>query len=149
MKTKLVISIFSLVVCFCVGCDTESDATFNPINVEGVWRVSAIHNSTPQGPTVGAPDDEDIIITFLSDGTFTGTTTVNTFDGNYAVNGTTLRIVELLTTEVGETSFGFLFYDALDAAAAQTNVTDFELSFSNTGIDLGFNNFQFISLTRE
>ena len=109
-KNKLLLG--ALLLCFIYSCNDDPSINTDQ-GLLGSWQVTAIHNSSPSGPTIGPGPEEEITITFMSDGTFTGTTSVNTFNGRYVIEIPTLTLLEFTTTEVLDTAFGTAFYGAI------------------------------------
>lgn len=99
-----------------VNCSIEKDQIENN-NLIGDWKLTSIVNETNN--SVQTPDgfenSNDIIISFEDHNTYNGTTLVNEFWGNYAVNKTqtVLIFIDLFSSEAGEPAWGRLFYDSL------------------------------------
>jgi len=147
MKTRNYVVL--LLIAFTFACNSDSEASFDAIDIVGEWRIIAIHTSTPQGPTIGSPEDEIVQITFLNEGGFLGTTSINSFGGQYTATNGMLSIEEFITTEALDTAFGQEFYSAINQSFnAETNFNDFELSMENTGLTLSFGDFGFLTLIK-
>ncbi|MEL6918782.1 MAG: META domain-containing protein [Bacteroidota bacterium] len=140
MKVKTFIP-FSLLLFACLGFNDDDDQNSDLENsILGLWNITAIHNSSPQGRTLGPGDGEVIEITFKDDGSFMGSTSVNSFGGSYRVMGDLLTISEFMTTEVSDTFYGVAFYGALDDSFnSTTNFNEFKLSLENDILTLNFN----------
>ncbi len=133
------------------GCSSDDS---NPIvnrSILGQWRVTAVHNSSPTGPTIGPNDDEVISLTFTASGTFSGTTSANTFNGRYDATEDKLFIEELISTEVAETNFGQAFYGAFtDSQSFNNGVSEFEIVIQNDDrFNLEYQGFKFMTLERQ
>ncbi|MEM9648161.1 MAG: META domain-containing protein [Bacteroidota bacterium] len=133
-----------------VSCDDDSDTAANQ-NIAGDWHITAIHNSSPSGPTLGPNPNEIVAISFQENGAFNGTTSVNTFNGRFSVNGETLFITEMVTTEVADTPFGNAFYEALDESRDGTSATSqFGLSSQpENRLELSHSDFKFLVLQKQ
>jgi hypothetical protein len=128
-----------IVVCANVSCsDSDNDAEASPVS--GSWRVEEVKISDGT-LTQRAPNDEDIIITFEEGGAFTGSTSANTFGGRYEIEGTTLTMTEFTTTEVADTPFAGVFFDAIsEAIVPNTTYAQFGFSFESQDLILIFGN---------
>lgn len=138
-----------LVLCLICGCNDDSGVSDNK-NIVGAWQVMAIHNSSPSGPTLGPNSGEVISIIFLKDEKFTGTTSVNTFGGEYSATENRLLIKEMFTTEVADTNFGNAFYETFNESRnSGTGFSEFEITVQEENmLNLEFKEFKFISLQK-
>lgn len=134
---------------FFVGCNSDDDSITNNL-VAGEWQVVTIHNSSPTGPTLGPNEGEVISVNFARSGALNGTTSSNTFGGEFSVSGNTLSIGRLYSTEVAETPFGIAFFGAFSHGLDSSNdLSEFELVFENDDqVNLTYRNFMFLSLQR-
>ncbi|MEM1340389.1 MAG: META domain-containing protein [Bacteroidota bacterium] len=127
-----------LVGLLAVSCDSSDDATSNP--VLGTWRIVSIKVSD-QTLTQRSPSDERITITFNEDNNFSGSTSVNQFNGRYELENTTLTLLEFTTTEVLDTTFGTVFYEAIaEAIVPDRTFAQFGSSFDSENLILVFGN---------
>ncbi len=126
------------VLLFGLSCDSSDDTVDNPVS--GTWRIVTIQVSQ-QNLALFTPPDERIVISFNSDGNFSGSTSVNQFSGRYELNNTTLTMLEFTTTEVADTVFGTAFYQSITAAQVpNTTTAQFGFSFENQDLQLVFGN---------
>lgn len=114
------------------GCSSDSDsgAFIVPQQLITTWELTDIELGSN---TFTSPDDESIQITFNNDTSFSGSTSLNTFNGSFATNNGILRIGNFVTTEVEETAFGERFFDFLTAGGTADNPDILEFSFSVQG----------------
>ncbi|MGX1928237.1 META domain-containing protein [Flagellimonas sp. 2504JD4-2] len=138
-----------LVLALVSGCSSD-DTTVTEQRVLGTWQVSAIHNSSPTGPTLGPNTGEIISITFRNDGGFSGTTSANTFSGRFSTTSNAVVIEELETTEVAETVFGQAFYESFNESRnSDTGFSEFESVFTNgNSLNLEYQGFKFLTLQK-
>ena len=131
----------------CAGDDVDVDNQ----QIIGEWHIVGIHNFSPTGPTLGPLTGEIISIVFFQNGTFEGTTSANTFSGEFSTSNTTLVIEEMTTTEVADTLFGQAFYEAFEEARSMdTGFSGFELSFQDGNrLNLEYQNFKFLGLQKQ
>ena len=116
------------------SCSSSDDGSSGNSAILGTWRVLEVTISE-QTLTQRTPNDETLTITFENDGTFSGSTSANTFSGRYQVNNMTLTMLEFTTTEAADTTFGGAFYGAIEAAIAP-NTTEALFGFSFDGQNL-------------
>lgn len=110
------------------------------------WRLSAVKVSDAT-LTQQAPNDEDILITLEDDGTFSGSTSANTFQGRYELQGNTLTMTEFSSTEVADTPFAGAFYESItEAQVPDTTYAQFGYSFEGTMMTLIFGSEGFMTL---
>lgn len=132
--------ILTLIACAISAC-SESDNEETPVDspVSGTWRVTSVKVSQ-SALTQPAPNGEDILVSFENDGTFSGSTGANTFSGRYELVGAnTLAMLEFTSTEVADTSFAGIFYDAIEAAILPNSTTaQFGYSFDGSIMNLVF-----------
>ncbi|MGW9684759.1 META domain-containing protein [Flagellimonas sp. 2504JD1-5] len=150
MKSRLLTSGLSyIVLALVLGCSTDA-STVTEQRVLGVWQISAIHNSSPSGPTLGPNTGEIISITFRNDGSFSGTTSANTFGGRFSATSDALVIEELETTEVAETVFGQAFYESFNESRnSGTGFSEFGSVFTGENIlNLEYQEFKFLTLQK-
>ena len=142
--------IFTFLCIASIAC-TGDDVDVNNQKIIGEWQVTAIHNSSPSGPTLGPLTGEIISIIFFPNGTFEGTTSANTFGGEFSATDTTLFIEEMITTEVADTMFGQAFYEAFEGSrGTDTGFSEFELSFQDGNrLNLEYQNFKFLGLQKQ
>ena len=110
--TPIILTLFiTLLGC---GEETQDNAT------HGTWkRVSFVNEKTDE--TLFQDDfhnSSQITIDFISDMRFSGSTTRNTFHGNYSLedNNEKLIYTSFSTTKVNESDWGNLFYDKIDTS---------------------------------
>lgn len=139
-----------LVLCLICTCNDDSGVSDNQ-NIVGAWQIMAIHNSSPSGPTLGPNSGEVISIIFLKDEKFTGTTSANTFGGEYSATENKLLIKEMFTTEVADTNFGNAFYETFNESRnSETGFSEFEIAVkAENMLNLEFKEFKFISLQKK
>lgn len=144
---KFIFTFFCFALIACTGDDVDVDNQ----KLIGEWHVTAIHNSSPSGPTLGPLTGEIISIIFFQNGTFEGTTSANTFGGQFSASDTHLFIEEMITTEVTDTVFGQAFYEGFeDSRSTDTGFSEFELSFQEGNrLDLEYHNFKFLGLQKQ
>ncbi|WP_420401590.1 META domain-containing protein [Flagellimonas sp.] len=142
--------IFTFLCIALIAC-TGDDVDVDNQKIIGEWQVTAIHNSSPSGPTLGPLTGEIISIIFFQNGTFEGTTSANTFGGEFSATDTTLFIEEMITTEVADTVFGQAFYEAFEGSrSTDTGFSEFELSFQDGNLlNLEYQNFKFLGLQKQ
>ncbi|WP_343487045.1 META domain-containing protein [Allomuricauda sp. d1] len=151
MKKRLIglFSLFVVVLCF-ISCSTDADEIENNSNaLSGSWQVMTVQVSSDEF-TQEAPNGEVIEITFANDGRFTGSTSNNTFGGRYELDGMVLTMLEFTTTEVADTPYAGIFYDAIEAAILPGTTRaqfDFELSEAGT-LTLRFSDSGVMALQR-
>ena len=151
MNARFFTTILSCIVLSLVlGCSTDATSITNS-EILGTWRVSAIHNSSPTGPTLGPNIGEIVFITFKSDGSFSGTTSVNTFGGRFSTTSNSLIIREMETTEVADTVFGQAFYGSFDESRnSDTGFSEFETTLTDGSIlNLQYQSFKFLTLSKQ
>ncbi|TMU54912.1 META domain-containing protein [Flagellimonas algicola] len=131
----------------CTGDDVDVDNQ----KIIGEWQVVAIYNSSPSGPTLGPLAGEIISIIFFKNGTFEGTTSANTFGGEFSASDTHLVIEEMITTEVADTVFGQAFYETFEESrSTDTGFSEFELSFQEgSRLHLEYQSFKFLGLQKQ
>ncbi len=121
-----------------VNCDSSDDTTNNPLS--GQWRIVSIKVSE-ETLTQRSPSEERILITFATDGNFSGNTSVNQFSGRYELEGATVTLLEFTTTEVADTTFGTAFYEAITTAIVPDQTfAQFGFSFESQDLILIFGN---------
>lgn len=151
MKTSLLkIASICLLLCLVFSCNNDAEPA-NNAEILGTWHITAIHDSSPSGPTLGPLDGEVISIIFPSNGEFMGTTSVNTFGGRSSTEGRRLFIEELVTTEVADTNFGQTFYDAFSQSLnVETGFSEFEIAVQDEEVlHLEYNGFKFLTLQKQ
>ena len=148
MRRTLCLFLATTLIFICTSC-TNSDDNDTSSPVMGTWRVTQVQVSQQQ-LTQFAPSNEDITISFTSGTNFSGATTVNQFSGRYELDGSTMTMLEFMTTEVADTQFGGSFYEAI-AAAQVPNETfaQFGYSFDNLDLILVFGNSGQMILERQ
>ncbi len=130
-----------------VACDDTDDTAENPVS--GEWRIVSIKVSE-QVLTQRSPSDERITVVFNANGSFSGNTSVNQFDGNYELENTTLTLLDFTTTEVADTTFGTAFYESITAAIVPDRTfAQFGFSFDSQDLRLVFGNSGEMLLERE
>ncbi|WP_190810570.1 META domain-containing protein [Flagellimonas sp. S3867] len=146
----LTLSISFIVFALNFACSTDATSATNQ-KVLGTWLVLAIHNSSPSGPTLGPNTGEIISITFKNDGSFGGTTSVNTFGGQFSTTSNSLLIEELEITEVADTNFGRAFYESFDESRnSDTAFSEFKSVFTENNIlNLEYQGFKFLTLQKQ
>lgn len=97
------------------SCNNSDDVSSDNSLISGTWRVLEV-KITDQAQTQRSPNEEIITIRFNEGESFTGSTSVNSFNGRYQTNQSTLSMLEFSTTEVADTSFAGAFYNAISAA---------------------------------
>ena len=129
----------TIVISANIACsDSENEAQASP--VLGSWRVQEVKISD-ETLTQRAPSDEDIVITFEEGGSFTGSTSANTFGGRYELEGTTLTMTGFSSTEVADTPFAGVFFDAVaEAIVPNTTYAQFGFTFDSQDMVLVFGN---------
>ncbi|MEX0315470.1 MAG: META domain-containing protein [Allomuricauda sp.] len=150
MKARLLtLTLSCIILTFVLGCSTDAAAVTEQ-RVLGTWQISAIHNSSPSGPTLGPNTGEIISITFRIDGSFSGSTSANTFGGRFSTTSNSLLIKELETTEVAETVFGQAFYESFDESRnSETGFSEFESVFAEENrLNLEYQGFKFLTLQK-
>ncbi|WP_396591057.1 META domain-containing protein [Allomuricauda sp. R78024] len=151
MKSFPFVSIIAvLVLCLSCGCNDDSGVSSNQ-SIVGEWQIVAIHNSSPSGPTLGPNSGEVISIIFSKDEKFAGTTSANTFGGEYSASENKLLIKEMFTTEVADTNFGRAFYETFNESRnSETGFSEFEMAVQDENmLNLEFKDFKFISLQKK
>lgn len=151
MKSFPFVSIIAvLALCLSSGCNDDSGVSSNQ-NIVGEWQIVAIHNSSPSGPTLGPNSGEVISIIFSKDEKFAGTTSANTFGGEYSASENKLLIKEMFTTEVADTNFGRAFYETFNESRnSETGFSEFEIAVQDENmLNLEFKDFKFISLQKK
>ena len=137
LNSLLALALLSTLALSC--SDSDDDATNNS-PVLGTWRVLEVLVSD-QTLTQRSPSDETISVTFEAGGNFTGNTSVNSFDGRYELNQSTLTMLEFTTTEVADTPFAGVFYEAIaEAIVPNSTQAQFGFSFENQNLILVFGN---------
>lgn len=132
MKRTLFIGLLlSFLICT-MACGDSDDSNDNPIS--GEWRITSIKVSQ-ETLAQRSPEEELILVTFNSGGSFTGSTSSNQFSGRYEVDGNTITMLEFTTTEAGDTQYGLAFYEAITAAQVP-NQTFAQFGYSLNGTDL-------------
>jgi hypothetical protein len=115
-----ILAIFSLLIVLTISCNR--DQTNVPLS--GTWRLMEIKDkSTGAILTYPAGSSERIILTINGDGSFTGKTRVNIFDGgSYTVpaNGKILFGSFVMLTKVAEDQLGSAFLTVLHACGLQS-----------------------------
>ena len=150
MTNNFFTTTFALVVYFFfMGCN-DDDSSSNTNTLSGQWSIVAISNSSPTGPVIGPVDGEVISITFVQNGEFSGSTSINSFGGRFSTNDDTLLINELVTTEALDTFFGQAFYQAMvDSSTQNQNASEFEIvRINESSFNLVYDNFKFLTLER-
>ncbi len=117
---------FLLIVVCCItlqsilnSCSEDNAGASNAF--VGQWRIASVQVSEATLNQL-SPAEETISITFDADGRYSGSTSVNQFDGRYRLDGTdTLTLLEFTTTEVADTQFATAFYAAIEAAIVPDN----------------------------
>ena len=148
MTNNFFTSTFILVVfLFFMGCN-DDDSSSSTNRLTGQWSITAISNSSPTGPVIGPGDGEVISITFVQNGEFSGSTSINSFGGRFTTNSDSLLINELVTTEALDTFFGQAFYQAVfDSSNENQNASEFEIvRISESSINLVYDGFKFLTL---
>ncbi len=133
-----------------LGCSTDSENR-NNTEILGEWNVVAIHNSSPSGPTLGPNSGEVISIRFGKNGDFSGTTSANSFGGQYDTSRTLLFIEEMTTTEVADTNYGQAFYEAFNESRnTETKFSEFEIKVQDENtVHLEYQSFKFLTLQKQ
>lgn len=111
MKKFLLILLVSFIF---FGCSNDDDIVAEPIL--GSWELISIENEA----VYTAPNDEHIFITF-EETEYMGKTEANEFGGDYSLSANRLFITNSYTTEVPDTEWGVLFYEALRNAYNEEN----------------------------
>lgn len=123
-----------------LSCSNSDDNDSNNSPLLGTWRVLEVLVSD-QTLTQRSPSDETISMTMESGGTFSGSTSVNSFSGRYEVNQSTLTMLEFTTTEVADTPFAGVFYEAIsEAIVPNSTQAQFGFSFDSQNLILVFGN---------
>ncbi len=137
LKKLLILTFISCAISACSDSDNEETPVDSPVS--GTWRVTSVKVSQ-SALTLPAPNGENILISFENDGTFSGSTGANTFNGRYELVGeNTLAMLEFTSTEVADTSFAGIFYDAIEAAILPNSTTaQFGYSFDGNVMTLVF-----------
>ncbi|MGD1944925.1 MAG: META domain-containing protein [Croceivirga sp.] len=137
---RLLFALFIVVSLFGYqSCNTEDEGPNNNA-VLGTWRIIEVQVSQQQLAQF-SPSDEDIVFMFTSEGNFSGSTSVNQFNGRYELDGTTLTMLEFTTTEVADTPFAISFYDAIaEAQVPDETFAQFGFSFESQNLILVFGN---------
>ena len=138
MRTRQLIICCAVLFHGMTSCSTDKDeSSTNP--VFGTWRVVQVQISNEAIPQT-TPEDENISLSFIEGGSFTGRTSVNQLSGRYELNDSTLTMLEFTTTEAADTAFAAVFYNAI-AEAQVPNETfapfDYRLSGSNLILAFG------------
>lgn len=139
-----------LIFCLICGCKDDS-GVFGNQNIIGEWQIMAVHNSSPSGPTLGPNSGEVISIIFSQNAKFTGTTSANTFGGEYSATENKLLVKEMFTTEVADTNFGIAFYETFNESRnSETGFSEFEITIiAENTLNLEFKDFKFLSLQKK
>ncbi|UJH68910.1 META domain-containing protein [Allomuricauda sp. SCSIO 65647] len=135
-KRIVLVCALASIILLGVRCDDSDDSQNNAVT--GNWRVMSVILS---GQSIGfqTPDAEVISIVFESSGDYSGTTTANTFGGNYELTGSTLTLTSFTTTEVADTPFAGAFYNAIsEAIVPNTTYAEFDFSVAADTLMLGF-----------
>nr|WP_299382452.1 META domain-containing protein [Allomuricauda sp.] len=149
MKSYLRGYILVMLLSIVFGCSGDDSQITNQ-DVLGLWHITAIHNSSPTGPTLGPNTGETIAITFSSNGTFNGTTSVNSFSGRFSTTVDQVIIQQMVTTEVADTPFGQAFYESFtEAMDSDTGHSVFDLEIGNSdNLLLQYQSFKFLNLQK-
>ena len=107
---------YLFVVTLFFGCSSDNSNSQDNAFV-GSWKLTAFVNEAT-GTTLTASDFEnsnEITIDFKEGYRFDGYTVLNEFSGDYSINepNNLLIFKNLYGSEVGETEWGYLFYDNL------------------------------------
>ena len=135
-----------LLLAVCIACDNSSDDSQPNNPLFATWRISAVKVSDAT-LTQQAPNGEDILISFEEDGTFSGTTSANSFQGRYELQGNTLTMTEFFSTEVADTPFAGAFYESItEAQVPDTTYAQFGYSFEGNVMTVIFGSEGFMTL---
>lgn len=139
-RTLKYLLIFTMILTAVVSCSDSDDEDNANSPVVGTWRITEVQVSN-QTLNQRSPEDETISITFEAGTDYSGSTSSNTFDGRYEVDQTTLTLLEFTTTEVADTPFAGVFYEAIEEAIVpNTTYAQFALSFESQNLLLVFGN---------
>lgn len=118
------------------SCSESDDAAASLI--AGSWRVASIKVSNATLEQL-APNNEDITFDFSDNAAYTGSTSVNQFNGTYEIESNTLTLLSFATTEIADTQLGTAFYAAItDAIVPNTTFAQFGFAFDNGDLVLTF-----------
>ncbi len=114
MKTKKILFIGIIVIVFSANAGCEKDTFYNKLI--GSWKFIGFGNIEDNSFENATPTDcgNCYILSFSSDGILSGTTSMNSFNGEYEVhenNGITL--FNIISTLAGELGNGDKYADAL------------------------------------
>jgi len=141
-----------LVILFTYSCNESDDGGTQIANspILGIWNVASVKVSEAT-LVQNSPSDETITITFEEGGTYTGSTPANTFDGRFELEGTsTLTWLEFTSTEVADTAFAGIFFEAVTAAIVpDSTFAQFRYSFDGQNMILDFGDDGQMILTRQ
>lgn len=121
----------ALTVIAFISCSSDADDNGQNSVLLGSWQVTSIKVSSEhlvQQP----PNGEVLTISFQGNGEFSGNTANNVFGGRYEIKGMTMTMLEFTTTEVADTPFAGVFYEAITAAIVDgTTRAQFDLELSS------------------
>lgn len=133
------IMLMILGVLLLIGC-SDDDGNGSPLL--GNWELMIIKNDG----LYTSPEDESLVIEF-EESEYTGRTDANEFGGDYSIRGNTIFLTDSYTSEVGDTAWGNMFYEALrttydeeeESAEFSYNLTsDMLVLSSEEGVELTF-----------
>ncbi len=146
-KRILVVCALASAVLLGVRCDDSDDSQNN--FVTGNWRIMSVSLSG-QSTGLQTPDAEIISISFQNSERYSGTTSANTFGGNYELTGGILTLTSFTTTEVADTPFAGAFYEAISAAIVpNTTYAEFDFSVAADTLMLNFSDSGVMRLQRQ
>lgn len=136
MKMKKTLSVITFVILGAMISCNESDDSSTDAPLVGNWRVVSIKVSSAT-LAQQAPDNEDIVIDFSSNGEFSGSTSVNQFSGSYETISDTMTMLSFQTTEVADTRLGTAFYTSItNAQVPNTTFAQFGFNFDSGNLIL-------------
>lgn len=149
-NSVLALLAIGLLLSIFLSCSNDTNSA-SDLRLLGTWHISAIHNSSPSGPTLGPNEGELITLNFAKNGSLSGNTPANTFGGNYSTTFNNLRLKGFFSTEVAEGEFGSAFFGSLtDSWNAEIESSEFEMVFSSDNLlNLEYQGFKFLTLQKQ
>lgn len=113
MKTKTILftAITLLLLLAGMGCENEIIIS----DLYHSWKLEGFENLSNNSFEKAYPSDCEncLMITFVTDGTFSGFTASNTFFGGYQIDGTKLKVNSFTATKVFELGNGEKYSQAI------------------------------------
>ncbi|MEM6895533.1 MAG: hypothetical protein AAF554_17680 [Bacteroidota bacterium] len=151
MKRKFLTPVLALAFLLFLSCNDDDNQT-DTNTLAGEWRITAISNSdSPLGPILEPEAGEEISIQFQNNGQFSGTTSINAFNGDSSTTSDELFINDFISTEALDTTFGLAFYQALfESSNENAGASVFSMvAVDDNRINLEYNDFKFMSIERK